>query len=140
MLDQFYANQLFIVAVIALLEAPLTMATRIEKLKFMGLSGVIGIVIFMLSFVVYYVLCVFGEDIGSKPVGGMEMFPQDWFGAAAAVPNIFFAITFQNNFFPLFKGMNGPTDKKMAWVAFSGVIFCATSYILIGLLGYSYVG
>ena len=106
----------------------------------MGLSGVIGIIIFMLSFVVYYIICTLSDEIGSKPVGGMQMFPEDWFATAAAVPNIFFAITFQNNLFPLFKGMKSPTDKRMTWVAFSGVFFCATSYILIGLLGYNYIG
>jgi len=70
----------------------------------------------------------------------MRMFPNDWYGAAAAVPNIFFAITFQNNFFPVFKGMSQASDKRMALAAFIGVVFCAISYITVGILGYSYVG
>jgi amino acid permease len=90
--------------------------------------------------VVYYILCLVGDNIGSRPVGGMRMFPEDWFGAAAAVPNIFFSITYQSYFFPLFKGMKGSTDNRMTQVAFSGVLFCATSYILIGILGYNYIG
>jgi amino acid permease len=106
----------------------------------MSLSGLIGITVFMLTFILYYFICIISDDFGDKPKGGMNAFPSDWFSAAAAVPNIFFAITFQNNFFPLFKGLKGPSDKKMAQVSIMGVGFCATSYILVGLMGYHYIG
>ena len=106
----------------------------------MGLSGFIGITIFILTFIFYYLLCVFSDDFGDKPKGGMVAFPSDWFHAAAAVPNIFFAITFQNNFFPLFKGLKIPSDKKMAQVSIMGIGFCVTSYLLVGLIGYHYFG
>ena len=94
----------------------------------------------MFTFIVYYFLCIFSDDFGDKPKGGMVMFPSDWFSAAAAVPNIFFAITFQNNFFPLFKGLKNSNDKRMAQVSLMGGLFCATSYILVGLIGYHYFG
>jgi amino acid permease len=139
-LESFYTQEWFIVLVVALFETPLTLASKIEKLKFMGLWGVVGIILYMLTFVVFYILCLVDDSIGNEPVGGMRMFPEDWFGAAAAVPNIFFAITFQNNFFPVFKGMQNPSDSKMARVAFAAVMFCASSYLLVGVLGYSYVG
>ena len=70
----------------------------------------------------------------------MEMFPSNWYKAAATVPNILFSLTFQNNFFPLFKGLKRASDKRMARVSFLGVLFCMCSYILIGTLGYHYVG
>ena len=66
----------------------------------MGLGGVICIIIFMVSYLLYYILCASDAGIGSKPVGGMQMFPEDWFTTAAALPNIFFSITFQANKFP----------------------------------------
>ena len=94
----------------------------------------------MVSFLLYYILCASDAGIGSKPVGGMLMFPEDWFAAAAAVPNIFFSITFQANTFPLFKGMKNPNDSKMARVAFLGVSFCSASSILIGFLDYNSIG
>jgi len=106
----------------------------------MSLTGLIGITIFMLTFILYFFICLISDDFGDKPKGGMVPFPSDWFKAAAAVPNIFFAITFQNNFFPLFKGLKGPSDKKMAQASFMGVGFCAVSYILVGLIGYHYFG
>ena len=68
------------------------------------------------------------------------MFPEDWYGAAAAVPNILLSITFQNNFFPVFKGMKSATDKKMSQAGFAGVFLSAITYLIVGILGYSYVG
>ena len=68
------------------------------------------------------------------------MFPEDWYGAAAAVPNILLSITFQNNFFPIFKGMKQVTDKKFLKVGFVGVFSSAATYLAVGILGYSYVG
>ena len=124
----------------AILEVPFTLASKLEKLKILGLIGVVGIVIFISAFVLYYILCSFDLGVGSEPQGGMELFPNDWFGVAAAVPNILFAITFQNNFYPLFKGLKNSSDKRMVQVTFSGVLFCAISYLIIGLLGYNYIG
>jgi hypothetical protein len=39
----------------ALLELPLTLVKKMEKLKFMALSGVGGIVLFMTTFVVFFI-------------------------------------------------------------------------------------
>lgn len=68
------------------------------------------------------------------------MFPENWFGAAAAVPNILLSVCFQLNFFPIFKGMKNVTDSKMLRAAGAGMIFCILSYLLVGILGYQYVG
>ena len=70
----------------------------------------------------------------------MRKFPDDWYGAAAAVPNIVFSISFQSNFFPIFKGMRNSSDKKMMQASFAGGFFCATSYLLVGILGYNLIG
>lgn len=94
----------------------------------------------MLTFIVYYILCSTDDPIGAPPVGNMRMFPDDWYGAAAAVPNIIFSISFQNNFFPVFKGMKNPGDKRMMQASFTGGFFCAFSYLIVGILGYNLVG
>ena len=70
----------------------------------------------------------------------MNEFPEKWFGAAAAVPNILLALAYQMNFFPIFKGMKNVTDKKISRAAFAGILFCVVSYALVGVLGYYYVG
>ena len=51
-------SEYFIVLVMALLETPLTLAKKMEKLKFMALSGVAGIVLFMTTFFVFYIKAV----------------------------------------------------------------------------------
>ena len=94
----------------------------------------------MFTFILYYILCSTDDPIGNPPVGNMRMFPEDWYGAAAAVPNIIFSICFQNNFFPVFKGMTNPGDARMMKASFTGGFFCAFSYLLVGILGYNYIG
>lgn len=94
----------------------------------------------MATFIIYYVLCLVDSDIGAEPKGDMRMFPDDWYGAAAVVPNILLSICFQNNFFPIFKGMRNVTDKRFMKVGFVGVFSSAGTYLAVGILGYSYVG
>lgn len=139
-LDSFFTTQIFIVLVIAAMQVPFTLVSKIEKLRILGFIGVSGIVIFEITFILYYILCVCDIGIGDLPKGGMNMFPDDWFKAAATVPNILFSLSFQNNFFPFFKGLKKSSDKRMAQVSLAGVLFCMFSYFVVGLLGYHYVG
>jgi len=67
----------------------------------------------------------------------MKLFPEDWFGAIAAIPNIFLALSYQMNFFPVFKGMRNASDRKMELASLAGVATCSVSYLLVGILGYS---
>ena len=60
--------------------------------------------------------------------------------AAATVPNILFSLSFQNNFYPFFKGLKRSSDKRMMQTSIAGVLFCMCSYIVVGLMGYNYVG
>ena len=68
------------------------------------------------------------------------MFPDNWLLAAATVPNILLAFSYQMNFFPIFKGMKDANDKKMKKAVFVGLSFCLFAYLLVGLLGYDFVG
>lgn len=126
--------------VIALMEVPFTMVKKIEKLKFMAFIGVGGILLFMTTFVVHYIIAVADKDANNDPLGEMNEFPEDWFQAAAVIPNIILALSYQMNFFPVFKGMRNASDKKMKAAALTGVGVCAASYLLVGILGYSLVG
>ena len=109
-------------------------------MRILGFIGVSGIVVFEVVFIIYYIICVLDVGIGELPKGGMRMFPENWFMAAATVPNIMFSLSFQNNFFPFFKGLKQSSDKRMFDVSLMGVLFCMISYIIIGLMGYNYVG
>lgn len=76
----------------------------------------------------------------NNPAGGMKAFPTDWFKAAAAVPNVILALSYQMNFFPVFKGMRKASDSRMANAVIVAVVFCTSAYLTIGILGYNYVG
>lgn len=54
-MDDFFTQKYFIVIAMACLESPLTLVSKIEKLKMMAFMGVSGIVTFMLSFGVFFI-------------------------------------------------------------------------------------
>jgi amino acid permease len=139
-LDQFYTQPYFLVIIMALLETPPTLVSKMEKLKFMALSGVASITIFMVAFVIFFIFAVSDENPDNNPVGNMDLFPSNWFAAAAAVPNMMLSLSYQVNIFPLYKGMRNVTDKKYGLASLVGLAFCVFSYLLVGILGYAYAG
>ena len=124
----------------ALLEAPVILLKKIEGLRFLALAGAIGILIFIVSFAGFFVQSASSGDPLDKPAGDMRLLPRDWFKAAAAVPNIIGALAYQTNMFPIFKGMEKPGDSRMAAAIAVSLAFCTSSYLLVGILGYYYVG
>lgn len=70
----------------------------------------------------------------------MQMFPEDWFAAIAVIPNLLLALSYQMNFFPIFKGMKNGNDKKMVKASLAGIAGCGISYLVVGMLGYSLYG
>ncbi len=111
-----------------------------EKLKFMALCGVTGISIFMIAFVLFFIAASLDDNPENNPAGNMRAFPNDWLAACSAVPNLLLALSYQMNFFPIFKGMKNVNDHKMSLAALAGISFCVFSYLLVGVLGYDYVG
>lgn len=71
------------------------------------------------------------------PLRNMELFPDDWYKAIATVPNIIFSLTFQTNFFPIFKGLESSSDNRMIKVVLIGIWTCISMYFLLGFLGFS---
>lgn len=67
----------------------------------------------------------------------MELFPDDWYKAIATIPNIFFSLTFQTNFFPIFKGLESSNDQRMKKVVLWGIWTCISWYLILGFLGFS---
>ena len=70
----------------------------------------------------------------------MEPFPVNVFGAVSAFFNITFAYSYQVNFFPIFKGLHKPTDRRMRYASFIGLLHCGIPYITVGFLGYAMKG
>lgn len=106
----------------------------------MAFMGVAGITIFVITFVVFYITASLDSDTNNNPKGNIRMFPENWFEAAASVPNVLLSVAFQLNFFPIYKGMRDVTDKKMAKAVACGMSFCVCCYLLLGIMGYHYVG
>lgn len=138
--DLFISWKWVLVLLLAVFETPLTLVSKMEKLKYMALSGVAGIVIFMISFVAFFLYAVLDENEANNPAYNMKLFPDHGLEALASVPTLLLALNFQMNFFPIFKGMKNVTDKKMSMAALAGIGFCVCSYLLVGLLGYAYAG
>ena len=66
--DEWYLNPIIIILVIALLELPLTLFKKIEKLKIFSFLGVAGIVLFMVCIVIDFII---------KVADGQETEPMD---------------------------------------------------------------
>ena len=53
----------------------------------------------------------------------------------SVVPNIMLALSYQMNFFPIYKGMKEARDDKMTKASLSGLLACSFFYILVGNMG-----
>ena len=54
--------------------------------------------------------------------------------------NFVFAFDFQYNFFPIFKALENPSDKRMLRACLVGLLECAIPYLTVGFLGYLLAG
>ncbi len=106
----------------------------------MALIGVIGLVVFAISFLVHYGMASTSSDIIENPKGGMVMFPENWLAAIATIPNIIYALSYFSIFFPVYNGMKKQTNQRMKAVSFASMITCSVIYIIIGILGYNLMG
>lgn len=69
----------------------------------MAFLGVSGIVIFMAGLVITFFDTMSEKDW--KLDYEMKPFPEDWLKVASTIPNIMLALSFQMNFFPIYKGI-----------------------------------
>lgn len=134
--DNWYLSEFFIIIVFAIIEFPLVLIKKIEKLRIFSFMGVGGVIVFVFGIIILYAV----KKADGFPGMHMEPFPRDWFAAASASANIVFAFDFQMNFFPIFKGLKDPTDKKMEKACLVGLIGCAIPYLTVGFIGYSLAG
>lgn len=57
-----------------------------------------------------------------------------------ALPTILLAYNWQFNLFPIYKGMEKPTDKKMLYSMITGYSMASVLYLSVGILGYATYG
>jgi amino acid permease len=125
---------------VAIAEIPFVLVSKIQKLKFLALGGAVCIIIFMTVFVLLVVVAAADSNPDNNPAGNMRILPDNWLLAAATVPNVLLALSYQMNFFPIYKGMKDVSDRKMSRAVTLGLLFCLFSYLLVGILGYYYAG
>lgn len=53
----------------------------------------------------------------------------------SVIPNVMLALSYQMNFFPIYKGMQGSRDQKMGRASLTGILACSFFYILVGNMG-----
>ena len=78
----------------------------------------------------------------------MKPFPTDWFEVATVIPNIMLALSFQMNFFPIFKGIHfmiiqglkNSNDAKMEKACLVALCSVGLCYILVGMIGSAMYG
>ena len=139
-LSEFYTSEYLIALVCSLVEIPFILVNKIEKLKCAALTGVFGIVLFLFSFIAHYIVISVEGDPDDKPQGGMSAWPDDWFQAFATIPNILLSLTYQQNFYPIFKGMQEASDRKMTIACCLGITLSASFFAVFGILGYNLIG
>ena len=136
-LSQFYLSPSFFAIVIGLLQIPLVIVKKIEKLRYMAFFGVIGIIVFLISFLIHF----FQSVEGNKWCRNDVVFANhDLFEIASVLPNFIFALGIHPNIFPTYKGIEKTNDRKMKMASLSGMIgaivicsiFGSTAYCLTG--------
>ena len=59
---------------------------------------------------------------------------------ASVFPNFLFALGYQSNVFPIFKGMKNANDSRMAKACLYAVSTCGVFYLIAGISGYCLYG
>ena len=122
-----------ILLVVAVIQFPIVLIKKIERLRMFSFVGISGIMVFIVTFLVDYAI----KMNDGESIIPLELFPKDWYKAFATVPTIIFSLSFQSNFFPIFKGLERSSDKRMLKVSLLGTVTCITCYLVLGFLGYS---
>ena len=103
----------------------------------MAFLGVIGIIVFLVSFLVHFVLSVEGDKWCRKDV---VLFNDNLFEIASVLPNFIFALGYHSNLFPIYKGIEKTSDRKMKAASLLALIGAIVIYSIFGSAGYCLTG
>jgi amino acid permease len=70
----------------------------------------------------------------------MYPFPQDWLKFSAVIPNVLLALTFQANFFPIYKGMKDSNDHRITSACLTAIVCCGSIYLVVSIYTYMLYG
>ncbi|CAD8171071.1 unnamed protein product [Paramecium pentaurelia] len=132
----FYLSRTFLLCILGLVLTPLLIVKSIEKLRFVSLTAILSISTFTgLAFYNFFTK-------EGTPEGFSLLIPQtfNFKNAMSALPTLLLAYNWQFNLFPIFKGMENPTDIKMTYAMFTGYSMASFLYLCVGVLGYATYG
>lgn len=113
----------------------------LEKFKQGNLFSLIGffaLMSYLLSLMVHFLYeMIIGEWLISD---SSYVFHPNSLKSVAVIPNIVLALTFQANFFPIYKGMRGVTDDKFKVATLTSLVICSSLCIFIGVYTYLLYG
>jgi amino acid permease len=90
------------VLIAALFLFPFAFVNKIERLRFLAFFGITGITCFLLTFIIVFFKLAIQQNWNRS--GTFEAFGNDGLQIGIVLPNLIFALAFQMNFFPIFKG------------------------------------
>jgi amino acid permease len=70
----------------------------------------------------------------------MNAFPSDWLKFSAVIPNVLLSLTFQANFFPIYKGMKNSNDHRITSACLTAIVTCGSVYLVVSLYAYMLYG
>ena len=136
-LNQFYLSPSFFALAIGLMQIPVAIVKKIEKLRYMAFLGVIGIIVFLVSFLVHFFLSLEGDRWCRNDV---VFFNDNLFEIASVLPNFIFALAIHPNIFPTYKGIEKTSDRKMKTASLSGLMGAIALCSIFGSAGYCLAG
>ena len=123
---------------IAVLEFPLAAARKIERLKLFSFIGISGIVFFLICLLIHFFYEM--DERGWQVSPTMYAFPQDWLKFSSVIPNVLLSLTFQANFFPIYKGMKNSNDHRISSAVLTALVSCGSVYLIVSIYTYMLYG
>lgn len=108
----------------------------IEKLRFVSLTAILSISTF--TALAFYNFFKRNESVSGFYILIPETF--NFRNAMASLPTLLLAYNWQFNLFPIYKGMENPTDENMTYAMFTGYSLASFLYLSVGILGYATYG
>jgi len=96
----------------------------------------------MAFFVICLLIHFFTEmnEYGWVPSPTMYPFPEDWLKFSAVIPNVLLSLTFQANFFSIYKGMKNSNDQRITSATLTALICSGSIYLVVCMCAYVLYG
>lgn len=134
--ESFFYSKQFLILLIAIVILPFAFAKNIQKLRIVPYITIsaIGIYVFVTFYNFFHKVA--NDDLNSNYnlVPTSDSF--DFKSALGCFPTVFLAFTFQFNFFPVYKGLEDVSDKKMMRISSIAITLVFFLYCFVGVAGY----